>query len=148
MEVEQPDRRRRTARSPRPRRRIPDQVEDAVAWLMVCLAIVVAVLAFGTGRAAHDDVMDRARAEAAQRVAARAVLLEPAEVLPAADGAVLPDEVAARWITPGGAEATGEVLVGSRLAAGAEIDVWLDRSGRIVRAPVTAASAVVVGWAR
>jgi hypothetical protein len=131
------------------RPRVADRVEDAVAWLLASLALLVVVIAYGVGTAGHADVLERARTEASQRFAVRAVLLEPSGVMPAADGIpVIPQEVRARWTSAGGAAVTGTISVTVRGPAGAEVPLWVDRAGQVVKPPQTAAGAVITGWAR
>lgn len=145
MEVEQSGRGSRRARL---RRRGTDQLEDVVAWALVVLALLVGLLALMVGTGAHTDAIDRSTAERAQRTPVTAVLLERVELTPAADGVseVSPRQARVSWTGPGGAISTGEASVSMTLPAGAEIRLWVDRSGQVVRAPVTATGAAAAGW--
>jgi hypothetical protein len=142
VEVEQPDRRPSAKRL---RGRTTDRVEDAVAWLLATLALLIMVFAVGVGIAGAADGLERARVEVAERVAVRAVLLEAADVVPTTEGATLADRVPARWVGRGDQEVTGEVHVALPLPAGTRIVIWLDKDGRVVQAPITPAAAVVMG---
>ena len=82
--------------------------------------------------------MTEARAQAADRHSARAVLLEPAGP-PATTAAPGGDDQAralAQWQGPGPAPRTGEVLATSGSPAGSAVTVWLDASGKLTRPPL------------
>lgn len=147
VEIEQPG--RSLPAAPR-RRRTTDRVADAVAWLLITCALLVGVVAIGSARTAHAAALDRAHAESTDRVAVQAVLLEAADVAPAPDGqagnhAV---RVMAQWTGPGGVQGTGPIEVEVRRPAGARVPIWLDRSGQVVAAPLTAGDAALAGVAR
>jgi hypothetical protein len=149
LDVEQPAE-RSGPRPLRPRGRLPrrrtDRVEDVAAVVLASVAIVMGLVAFWVGRAGQTAQMERAVAEAAERVPVRVVLLAPAEVLPAVDGVgtPIPVQVPARWTAPDGSERLGVVTVGFRSPAGTELPKWVDRrTGGIVAPPVPAAGA---GW--
>ena len=77
--------------------------------------------------------MTEARAQAAGRHSARAVLLEPARP-PAGtgpSGGVDQARTPARWQGPGPAPRTGEVLAALGSPAGSTVTVWLDASGKL-----------------
>lgn len=120
-------------------RRATDRVEDVVAWLLISLALLIGVVAVVVGTSAADAGNERARSEARERIPARVILLERADVLPAPDGMSLPAPVTvpARWVLPDGSERVAPVTTGLRNEAGAELTKWVDRSSRPVRAPVS-----------
>jgi hypothetical protein len=82
--------------------------------------------------------MTEARAQAADRHSARAVLLEPAgpPVTTAAPGGDDQARARARWQGPGTAPRTGEVLATSGSPAGSTVTVWLDASGKLTGPPL------------
>lgn len=129
MDAERPD-----GRIPR---RLTDRVEDAVAWLLISLALLTGVVAFVVGAAQATQGSERARLEARERVPVRVILLERADVTPSPDGMSLPVpvDVPARWILPDGSERVAPVATAVRNEAGAELRKWIDRSGRPVPAP-------------
>ena len=136
MDVDRSHRRRRRIRA-----RATDRVEDAVAWLLAALALSTVLLAFAVGGAGYAAAQDRARAEAAERVAVRAVLGEPAT-------GYGPQQLPARWTGPDGIAVTGRVPVRDQRPAGAEVRVWLDRAGHVTDPPMPESAAAVVGWIR
>lgn len=148
MDVEQPNgRARRSQRGTADRmpRRSSDRVEDAVAWLFSSLALLTVVVACVVGVTAAGTAAERARIEARERVPVRVILLEPAEVLPAADGTSLPTpiEVRARWILPDGSERTAPVTTAVRSEAGAELRKWVDTAGRPVSPPMSSTTGLL-----
>jgi hypothetical protein len=82
--------------------------------------------------------MTEARAQAAGRHSARAVLLEPAAppVTTAASSGVDQTRVLAQWQGAGPAPRTGEVLAASGSPAGSAVTVWLDAAGNLTRPPL------------
>jgi hypothetical protein len=105
----------------------------------------VVLLAIAVGQLGAEHTVDRARAEAAARTAARAELLE------GVDGAVLADgtrtrTALARWTGPDGRLTQGRVIVTSQHSVGDTISIWVDRTGRLVPAPTKPSAATAVGW--
>lgn len=127
------------------RARGTDRFEDFVAWLLTSLAAGTVLLAIGVGQMGHDHALLRASTESAARTPAGATLLEDADGTLLADGS-RPRTALARWTTPDGREVQGRVVVTTRHVAGDVVPVWLDRTGRLVAAPISPASASVVGW--
>ena len=121
-----------------PLRRATDR---AMTWIRV--AIVAAFLtggplaAIGAGHWIYRAAMTEARAQAADRHTARAVLLEPTP--PAVTMAAAPggDQAwaLARWGTVH-APRTGEVLATWGSPAGSLVTVWLDSSGKLTGPPL------------
>lgn len=127
------------------RARGTDRVEDFVAWVLTTGAAATVLLAFAVGQLGYEATLARSSAESAARLPARAELLEDGGGTLLADGS-RPRTALARWTAPDGRETEGRVIVTARHAIGDTVPVWLDRTGRIVAAPITAASASVVGW--
>ena len=127
------------------RARGTDRFEDFVAWVLTSCAAGVVLLALAVGQLGAEHTVDRARAEAAARTAARAELLE------GVDGAVLADgtrtrTALARWTGPDGRLTQGRVIVTSQHSVGDTISIWVDRTGRLVPAPTKPGAATAVGW--
>jgi hypothetical protein len=94
--------------------------------------------AIGAGHWMYHAGMTEARAQAADRHSARAVLLEPARP-PVTTAASSGDDQAwtlARWQGTGTAPRTGEVLATLGSPAGSTVTVWLDASGKLTRPPL------------
>jgi hypothetical protein len=134
---------RRWAR--RLRARTTDRIEDFVAWVLTTCAAATLLLSVAIGQLGYDATLARASVEAAARTPARAELLEDMDGTVPGDGS-RPRTALARWTAPDGHETQGRVIVSSRYAIGDTVPVWLDRTGRLVPAPMTASSAAVVGW--
>ena len=104
------------------RARGTDRLEDFVAWVLTTCAAGVVLLALAVGQLGAEHTLDRARAEAAARTAARAELLE------GVDGAVLADgtrtrTALARWTGPDGRLTQGRVIVTSQHSVGDTISI-------------------------
>lgn len=96
------------------------------------------LVAIGAGHWMYHAGMTEARAQAAGRHSARAVLLEPAgpPVTTAAPGGDYQARALARWQGPGPAPRSGEVLATSGSPAGSTVTVWLDASGKLTGPPL------------
>ncbi|NMH99307.1 hypothetical protein [Pseudonocardia acidicola] len=124
-------------------RRHTDRVEDALAWLLSSLALLVLLAAILAGFAVHGREMARVQRENGERTPVNAVLLTASPVLPASQGSpwLAPSRVPASWTGPDGKPHTGLVTVRGILKAGATVRSWVDRSGALAPAPSSAASA-------
>ena len=121
-----------------PLRRATDR---AVAWIRVgILAALLAgapLVAIGAGHWIYHAAMTEARAQAADRHTARAVLLEPMPpVTIGAPGEVDQAWALARWAGTGAAPRTGEILAALGSPAGSMVTVWLDASGKLTGPPL------------
>jgi hypothetical protein len=125
-------------------RRTSDRVEDVVAWLLTGAALLVIVIAVVTGLAVHGREAERAERDGRATSQTRAVLLEDAHVAPSEFGRT-PAQVRARWADRDGRERIGVVLAVHSQRAGAEVDVWIDRTGEITSRPVHPTNAVFGG---
>ena len=94
--------------------------------------------AIGAGHWMCHAGMTEARAQAADRHSARAVLLEPAgpPATTAASSGVDQAQALAQWQGPGPAPRTGEVLATLGSPAGSAVTVWLDASGKLTGPPL------------
>jgi hypothetical protein len=113
-----------------------------MTWIRVgLLAAFLAggpLAAIGAGHWMYHAGMTEARAQAADRHSARAVLLEPAgpPVTTAAPGGDDQARALAQWQGPGTAPRTGEVLATSGSPAGSAVTVWPGASGKLTRPPL------------
>lgn len=133
--------------APRPRRARPrrtDRVEDAAAAFLMVAAIVAALAIALFSFSVYHDGVDQAERESAERSAVVAVAAADAPVgAPSTrGGASLPVTVPAVWTTADGRTHSGDVRVTGRPKAGAEIPLWVDRTGTPVPAPMTRGTAV------
>ena len=126
-------------------RRVTDRVEDAVAWVLLACALFVVAGGVFTGMAVCAATVERARAEAAERTRTTAVLVQDVPTVPVANPTTGRMPVAATWHDALGGVHTGVVEAGMGLAAGAAVPVWVDRSGAVVAAPVSADDAGPIG---
>lgn len=137
-------RRRRPIGAPSIPARPTDRIEDVTAWVLVSLGLLAAVGALLVGRAAHDAALGPARR--VEPPALRVVLLAdvPQQPAPTRPARAVPVPVA--WTAGDGVERTGELDLRAPLRAGAVVDVWTDRGGRLLAAPpVDPAEAVAFG---
>jgi hypothetical protein len=137
-------RRSRPARLPL---RATDRVEDLVAWILITLALLTAVVAATLALRLYGAGMSRADAETRERTQLQAVLLEQAPYALDVNEhgrAVrrLPVPVAARYTTADGTERRVDAPVLGPLPAGTTVSIWVDRSGTITSAPARSADAV------
>jgi hypothetical protein len=113
-----------------------DRLEDAAAWLLTVLGLVVLLVAGVRGVGVYSQGMERVRSDQAERTQATAVLLGNAPDLIAEPGSAAPFvHVPARWSDGAGVQHEGEVLAPAHSRAGAQVQVWLDHEGQLTRAP-------------
>jgi hypothetical protein len=127
--------------------RATDRVEDLVAWILITLALLTAVVAATLALRLYGAGMSRADAETRERTQLQAVLLEQAPYALDVNEhgrAVrrLPVPVAARYTTPDGTERRVDAPVLGPLPAGTTVPIWVDRFGTITSAPARSADAV------
>jgi uncharacterized protein HemX len=127
-------------------RRPTDRLEDAVAWLLMAVALILVVAAGVTGFTVHSRQLERAEAENATRSPTTAVLLEDAPLI-VGYGERVPVRAAARWTDRTGTEHTGVITTLPSMLAGSVVEVWLDDEGRAVDEPVQPSDAVVLAVA-
>ena len=141
------DERQRHSRPARLPRRATDRVEDLVAWMLITLALLTAVVAATLALRLYGAGMSRADVETRERTQLQAVLLEQAPYALDVNEhgrAVrrLPVPVPARYTTPDGTERRADAPVLGPLPAGTTVSIWVDRSGTITSAPARSADAV------
>ena len=127
-------------------RRVTDRVEDAVAWALLACALFVVAVGVVTGIAVYAASVQRASVEAAERAPTTAVLVQDVPTVPVTNPTIGRMPVAATWRDADGVVHTGVVDAGVGLVAGAEVPVWVDRSGAVVPAPMSALDAEAVGF--
>jgi hypothetical protein len=119
-------------------RRPTDRIEDAVAWLLMAVVLLMTVVAAAAGFRTYAEETRRVDAETAQGTQVPAVLLAPDPNI-AVSGEKeppLPLPVPLRYTAPDGTERTGTAPVTGRLGAGANVAIWVDRTGTITAAPL------------
>lgn len=92
-----PDHPDRPAGRDRTTRRGTDRLEDAVAWLLGCLGLVLLFGAVLAGFATQRGVAERAAAEAADRTPVRVVLLDEGPDAPVLSRIGSTRQVSTRW---------------------------------------------------
>jgi hypothetical protein len=120
-------------------------VEDAAAWLLASIALLVLLLATWGGVVAHADALDRSRFQHGQRTQVDAVLLNDP---PPGYHEVDSEAVAwrsVRFADTSGNEHVADVLVAGRQPAGDTARLWVDRNLRVVPAPLTRTDALAIG---
>ncbi|MFD8596769.1 hypothetical protein ACFV1L_17375 [Kitasatospora sp. NPDC059646] len=133
--------RRRLRQRKNPLRRGSDRVQWWLTALALALAVAGLPMALAVGLAVHHDQARAARAEAASRHPVTARLTEDVPV--GAGTATVPATVT--WTADGTSHrAVARVVPGER--AGAEVRIWLDAAGAVVRAPATTGQAVATAW--
>ena len=125
-----------------------DRTEGAVLGLSVLLALALVPVMLTLGSVTYADLAERSARQAEARHETVAVLTEDAPVAtPGPHGTVVDarSPVPARWQLPDGSGRTGPVSAENGLKAGAEVPVWLDRSGNAVDPPLSSSDAAVTG---
>lgn len=125
-----------------------DRVEDAAAWLLTVVGMVVLVVAGVLGVGAYSQGMQQVLSDQADRLQVVAVLLADAPTRVNEHGAAAPFvQVPARWTDGAGVSHEGEVSARSNSRAGAEVRVWVDHRGELARPPAGRASALAAASA-
>jgi hypothetical protein len=139
--------RRRAGRSPAKDtvlRRGTDRFEDAVAWVLMSIGLVLLVVAVMIGVGTRAGAIERAAAVRATHTEVAATVLADVPVL-AAEGATSTKRWAtARWVERDGTTREDVVLVPGGVRAGTQVTVWVDRNGRIGPSPTSDAEALIV----
>jgi len=122
-----------------PLKRGSDRVQ-MVARLVVLLAVVAAPgFAVAAATATTAELESVAAAEAAERLPARALVLEdaPARADSAGYGTASTVPALGQWTSRDGAVHQGPLRVAPGTRAGTTVPVWADRHGNLTRAPLT-----------
>jgi hypothetical protein len=128
-------------------RRRTDRIENATAWLLTVVGLLVVVLAVGTGMRLYGESVEGNTAEAAYRTQVEAVLLAPASPEIAMDrgrepGPPVPVPVPARYTTTDGVEHIADVWITASRPARATVPIWVDRAGAVTTEPSPHAEAL------
>lgn len=130
---------------PHPRRGT-DRVEDAAAWFLMSLGLMLVIVAVLVGVGVHADELERARGQQVTRVEVVAVLVVDAPVaISEYNGARPYIRATARWTGADGVPCEGPVPVWSGAPAGTEVRIWVDRDCRVRPAPTNALNALMAG---
>jgi hypothetical protein len=122
-----------------------DRFEDAAAWFLMSLGLVLLVVAAMTGVGTHAGTVERSAVVRATHTEVAATLVADVPVMPADGVAVTQLWARARWVGPDGTAHEDMVRVRSGTPAGTEVTMWVDRDGRIGPSPTGAAEALVSG---
>jgi len=121
-----------------------DRVEDMAAWVLLAAGLLVILFACTFGIGVHDRMAQRGRAEALDRTAASATLLERAPLIASPYDVGAPVPVLATWEDRWGMERTGLVTAPQGLPKGNMLRIWIDRSGASVPEPTTSGDALLL----
>ena len=137
---------RRPPRTRRPPRRPTDRVEDAAAWVLVAVGLLVVLWGAVVGVGVHHAVVDRSRAVEQGGTRVEAVLgADPRQIR---DGGATARAVrTARYTDPAGRPHTALITVSDSPPEGSLVPVWPDRDGDVVGAPPDGTDALVLGAA-
>lgn len=116
--------------------------------LFVLFALALLPVMLTLGSVTYTGLAERSAQQEKTRHETVAVLVEDAPVATVGvQGTVIKgrSEVLAGWQLPDGDSRTGLVSVEDGLKAGAEVPVWLDRSGNAVDPPLSSSDAAVTG---
>ena len=122
-----------------PLKRRSDRLEFAWRVLLTLTLLLGIPLAVAAGNSVAAGLHATAHQQAQSRALERATLLRDAPAQPSADG--LDVTTSATWLGPDGRSHTGNVAASPGARAGSSVDIWVDRSGRPVEAPMSAAAA-------
>jgi hypothetical protein len=127
-------------------RRGTDRVEDAVAWLLTVLGMIVLIGAVIVGVGVYSQSMDSSRSAQSDRIQATAVLLVDASDKVTDHGSAAPfARVPGRWTDSFGRQHEDDVLARSSSRAGDQVPIWLDRDGNLSSPPGNPLSAALDG---
>jgi hypothetical protein len=122
-----------------------DRLEGTAVIVAVMIALVLVPVMLTLGSLTHASIAEEREQQVRDRYETVAVLTEDAPASLGARGeAAATSEVPARWQLPNGTTRTGMVRADNGLEAGAEVPVWLDRSGSPVNPPLSTFDAGMV----
>jgi hypothetical protein len=125
-----------------------DRWHAGLRMVLITLWAVLLPVAAVTGYLVSSDGLDRARTQAHDHIATKAVLTEaaPAMVFTASGVPVMGNTaVAAQWVAVDGTTRSGHVPAQSGSVVGTPVDIWTDRSGALIGEPKSPSGAVVDG---
>jgi hypothetical protein len=121
-----------------------DRVEDVAAWVLLATGLLVILFACTFGIGVHERMAQQGHAEALDRTATSATLLERSPLIasPYNSGARVP--VLATWEDRWGMERAGLVTAPQGFPKGSVLTIWIDRSGASVPEPTTSGDALAL----
>ena len=130
-----------------PLARAVDRAEATATVLLIALWLVTLPVVAVVGSLMWQDVSAAAQDERHSRSTTTAQLLQDAPELTFDDQAMPMTELVraqARWSAPDGSERTGAVTTAAGGRTGDRTEIWVDRTGDAVTAPVDSLSAAVL----
>lgn len=122
-----------------PLKRRSDRLEFAARILLTLILLLATPLAVAAGRSVAAGLDATAAHQAHTRTPERATLLRDAVAQPSGGGPQVP--TSATWLGRDGQAHVGRVPVSPGARAGTSVAIWVDRSGRPVEPPISAAAA-------
>jgi len=124
-------------------RRTTDRIDDVATLILLAAGMMLLVISFTVGLGTSDQMAERARIEAQDRVPGVARLLGASPTLAGEYGASSPLMIPASWQDQRGVEHTGEVNAPEGLAGGSTVRIWMDPTGAVVSAPTSTTDVLV-----
>jgi hypothetical protein len=121
-----------------------DRVEDMAAWVLLATGLLVILFACTFGIGVHDRMVQQGRAEALDRTATSATLLESSPLIGSPYNSGAPVPVLATWEDRWGIERTGMATAPQGFHKGGVLKIWIDRSGASVPEPTTYGDALAL----
>ena len=121
-----------------------DRVEDVAAWVLLATGLLLILFACTFGIGVHDRMVQQGRAEALDRTATSATLLESSPPIASPYNSGAPVPVLATWEYSWGMERTGMVTAPQGFPQGSVLKIWIDRSGASVPEPTTSGDALAL----
>ena len=121
-----------------------ERVEDVAAWVLLAAGLLAVLFACTFGIGVHDRMAQQAQAEALDRTATTATLLESTPPIASPYNAGAPVSVQATWEDRWGTERTGPVTAPQGFVKGSALPIWIDRSGAAVPTPMTSGDALAI----
>lgn len=142
MQPDQRPRRNRAEADAGMPHRPTDRAEDVVAWLLASMLFFAAIAAALVGTRTYADVREMARVQAAERTPVTAILVQNTASVRGGDATI---SAPVRWTGKDGVDRVGDAQVRTGLTAGNTVQIWVDRSNRVVSRPAGSADAIVAG---
>jgi len=135
--------RRRFTLGSGPLKRLSDRLQFLARLLLLCSLVAALPMSVSVGTATLAQARAEAAAQAESRFEVSAQLLEDAPFrVDASDSAPPKLRARAMWVSPGGVEREGTVIVPVAARAGSTITIWVDWEGDRKPRPLTEDDAV------
>jgi hypothetical protein len=121
-----------------------DRLEDATVWVLLAAGLLVVLFGSLFGIGVHDRLVDKARVEALDRMPAIATLLSASPTIGSDSTLSTPLWTAATWRDRSGVAHTGSLPAPQGLDAGGTFQIWIDRAGAPVPAPISDSDALAM----